>query len=169
MLKNKQKTALWIYITLVVGIVGLLFIFGELKDAQKKYTSAKDRLYEFNTLLKDYEQLNAKVISIEKKIESTNALSALKVIEDIFSSVGLKDRLASIKPGIKKTHSKMLEENFEIKLDNADLNEIVNFLYKIENGNDSLIIRRFSMKKIFSDPSRFSITIDIAYVKKGDY
>ncbi|MCI4626069.1 MAG: hypothetical protein L3V56_08930, partial [Candidatus Magnetoovum sp. WYHC-5] len=34
---------------------------------------------------------------------------------------GLIDAKRSFKPGIKKTHSKMLEENFEIKLDNADL------------------------------------------------
>ena len=80
-------------------------------------------------------------------------------------SLGLTAK--TIKPLDKKKVFEYLEENAELELENADLNQIVNLLYKIETSSIPIKIKSTSMRTSFEDPDKFTLKIMLALIARG--
>lgn len=89
----------------------------------------------------------------------------LKAADDIFSSIGLKKKIATLKPLETRQVNGMTSERAEITLKQVDLNETVNLLYRIENAPMLLTIRQAEFKNSFSAPA-LDIRLVLALTRK---
>ncbi|MBF0317802.1 MAG: hypothetical protein HQL04_06465 [Nitrospirae bacterium] len=136
-------------------------ILGHRTSALKR---TEDSLSQYNALLGEYEQLRDEQGAFRRRVGVGGLLQG---IEAIMSSLGLKDKRSNIALLAQRSFMEFREENAEIKINGVSLNELVNILYKMEHDSKGLFIRRLNMKKGFTDPSRFDVTVGVSYVSEA--
>ncbi|MDA8085931.1 MAG: hypothetical protein M0Z75_04455 [Nitrospiraceae bacterium] len=89
----------------------------------------------------------------------------LKAVDDIFTGMGLKGKIATLK-SLDTVHiNGLTSEQAQIALKQVNLNETVNLLYKIENAPMMLTIRQAEFKNSFSAPA-LDIRLELALTRK---
>ena len=108
-------------------------------------------------------RLNANVTSKEKKIAGRSA-GIVPTLEQILKRLGLKAMV--IKPLGKKKVDEFTEENAELEIKDADLNQAVNMLYMIDTSRTPMKIKDASIKTAFEDPDKFIIKLTVSRLIK---
>jgi general secretion pathway protein M len=140
----------------------------------KRYTGMKKMVYVKRAELKDFERLAEEYRSkkavfdyLEKRLISPKGNeSPVALLEDIGKRTGIKEKITMLKPVEEKMLKGYIEKGVEMRIDSIDLNQLINLLYKIENHNAFLIIKRFSMKNRFDNPDLLDITLNITLINK---
>lgn len=133
----------------------LIFIFTLTAEssARKRLSAAKKAQAEFSTLNAQYAGLKAQVDTLDKRLALSPKAGILKAVGDIFTSMGLQDRLASLKPLDTSQSDGMTSEKAEMSLKKMDLNEAVNVLYRLENAPMLLTVKEVELTSSFSAPA----------------
>jgi type II secretory pathway component PulM len=154
-------------IVLVVVLIGLYTLIipnllweraseGELSELTAKY-------HEFSTLTDKYRSLRASVNAIEQKKTLTKTSSITQAIGDISLSLGIKEKMKSVKlTGTKKVMDQISEESAEIQMEKLNMSEVVNLFYKIENAPMILAVKKVSIKKSFENPELLDVTMSVS-------
>ncbi|MBF0565651.1 MAG: hypothetical protein HQK89_10445 [Nitrospirae bacterium] len=149
-----------------LAIVTAILLAGMLGGREARLEKSRLSIAEFNATLKDYAALNGEFMDIKKKVNGKEANGAIQSLGDVLQSVGLKDRQASIKSMGQKKLSGYEEDSAEFKLQNVTLNEVVNLLYRIENGRVGFFIKGFRMKKSFNGQDKFDVALELSCVRE---
>ncbi len=163
-LRNPKLIFPIILFTILIVIVSISF--GMLSKKKISINKIESQLKEFSTLTSDYLIINSVTDKFQKRLGMSNIDGVLQAVENVVQSIGLKEKLSSVKLSGQKKHTDFTEENAVIKMDKVSLNETINIFYKIENAPMGLLIKSCKMKKNFSDPDKFDITMDVAFLKK---
>ncbi len=135
----------------------------------KKYENENNRLRtqlaEIQSLSKDVVRIKTSVESKEKKIDIKKSAGVVSTLEQILTGLGLEARV--IRPLDKLKINGFTEENAELEIQGADLNSIVNLLYKIEISPLPLKIKTADIKTTFEDPNKFIFKLTVSLMSKG--
>jgi hypothetical protein len=82
-----------------------------------------------------------------------------------FLSVGLRDKVKTVKSAGKRELKEGTEEDADISIEKVSMNEMVNIFYKIENAPMILIIKKATIKKSFENPELLNITLSLSFLK----
>ncbi len=159
----KGKTAVMLAAVLLMTVL-LLISLNVLSKRTDVLKSTEEGLSQYNSLLSEYKEGGEERGALMAKVSQHSAGGLLQGNEEVMSSLGLKEKRSTIRSDAQRSFKEFREETAEFKLNAVSLNEIVNILYKIENGTTGFFVRKFSMKKGFSDPAKFDVTIDLSYV-----
>ncbi|MEK7308645.1 MAG: hypothetical protein AAB089_06215, partial [Nitrospirota bacterium] len=85
-------------------------------------------------------------------------------LEQMLNSMGLKAKV--IKPLEKKQVREFTEEDAEIEIENIDLNNIINLLYKIENSPVPMKIKTANIKTSFENPNVFILSLTASLISR---
>ncbi len=146
-------------------ITAILILFNALSEKKTALEKTERNFQAFKELVYDYQLIYNETQKFQKRLNMRSVNGVLQAVDDITSSIGLKEKLSSVKLGSQKKHIDFIEENVVLTIQSASLNELINLFYKMEYTPIGLLIKSCKMKKNFSNPDRFDITMDIAFIK----
>ena len=154
-------------IVIVAALIGLyLLIIPNLlweRALEKEVSELTAKYHEFSTLADKYRSLKVSVNAIEQKKTLTKTNSITQAMGDISLSLGIKDKMKSIKlTGTKKAIDQISEESAEIQMEKLNMTELVNLFYKIENAPMILAVKRVAIKKSFENPELLDVTMSVS-------
>jgi len=160
---DKTISILTVLSLITIVIIMITSIYSN--DAKTDNESLRRQLKEINSLASGVINIKGFVESKEKKIGLRKTKGVVSTMQQTLKSLGMKAK--TIKPLDKKKVLEYLEENAELEIEDADLNHIVNMLYKIETSPIPIKIKSTSMKTSFEDPDKFTLKIMLALITKG--
>jgi len=133
------------------------------KASSKELSQIKARYTEFSILSAEYRSLKEQAGSIEEKSFLTKTSGIAQTLEDVFLSLGVKGKMRFIRGiGGREIKGQLNEETAEIQMEQVNMNELVNILYKLENAPLLLSIQKVAIKKSFDKPDLLDVTMTIA-------
>ena len=148
-------------IPVIVCIIAVSFFL----SSRNQLAGAHTRQKEFALLRSEYQTLKSGIDVIENKKSITNVKGILQAVDEVFLSLGLKQKIRSVKPLTMKEAPGAVEEEAEVQVERMNINEAVNLFYKIENAPMSIFIKKAAMKASFENPANLDITMTIALVR----
>lgn len=154
-------------VLLLSALLGLyVFIIPALiweRASSKELSQIKAKFTEFSILSAEYRSLKEQAGSIEEKSFLTKTSGIAQTLEDVFLSLGVKGKMRSIRGiGGREIKGQLNEETAEIQMEQVNMNELVNILYKLENAPLLLSIQKVAIKKSFDKPDLLDVTMTIA-------
>lgn len=116
------------------------------------------------TLKDEFILLRNKIDSLERKKKLIKIKGIMPAVDDVVSSLGLKNRIKSVKPLGSKDISGDVEEEAEVVLEKLSMNEAVNLFYRIENAPMLLVLKSARIKTAFEAPDLLNLTLVISLV-----
>lgn len=146
---------------ILLAIVTGLFI--SVSASKKELGRLRVQRDEMVLLKHEFLVLKKRIDTVEKEKSLAQGDGIIPVIEDVFSSIGLKGRIKSIKPAGNKEMSNIKEEDVEVYMEKVSMNEMVNLFYKIENAPIMLILKKLNIKTSFEKPDLMNLTVVITH------
>jgi mannitol-specific phosphotransferase system IIBC component len=153
----------------ISGIV-LLFIicvvvFEVSLSLKRERDALRSQQKEMLVLANEYAGLKNTVASVEAKKSLTNVEGIVQAVDEVFKSMGLGQKVKSVKSTGTREKKYASEEEAEVSVERVTMNEMVNILYRIENAPMILSVRRTSIKTSFDNPSLLNITMTVGLIK----
>ncbi|MBI5740840.1 MAG: hypothetical protein HZA16_08965 [Nitrospirae bacterium] len=149
----------------VAAVISAAVISSYAGKITKSNITLKSQLAELQSLSRELVGTKALVESKEKKIGLTRTGGVVPVLEQTLQSLGMKARV--IKPLRTNKVKEYTEEDAELEIQDADLNSIVNLLYKIDNSPAPMKIKNASVRAGFEDPDKFVLKLTVSLISKG--
>ena len=157
---------------IILGIAGLiLFIImisvalsilaNERRDLLRLKEQRKEMIALKDTLL----LLSRKVQYVEAKKELSNVQGIAQAVEEVSSSVGLRDRVKTVKSTGKRETRDGFEEEADVYIEKVTMNEMVNIFYRIKNAPMVLTVKKVTVKKSFENPELLNISLILSFLK----
>lgn len=97
-----------------------------------------------------------------------NRMAALRPEDSparIVEETGIKGRTSQSKQLKTEERGNLIEDAAEVKLEGLTANETVNLLYRLENGNKPVLIKRARITTRFDDPAKLDLTLTISLLR----
>ncbi len=163
LLKDKR----FIYIS--TGMIGFIVIFvlaiNLLSSERKELKLLKEQRKEMLILKDEFFFLKQKIDVVESKKNLTNVQGIIQAVDEVFLSIGLKDRVKTVKSTGRREIKDGFEEEAELQIEKVSMNEMVNIFHKIENAPMVLTIKKAAIKKSFENPELLNITLTLSFLK----
>ena len=131
--------------------------------AKKELSELAAKYDEFSSLTNKYRSLKASVTAIEQKKTLAKTNSITQAIGDISLSLGIREKMKSIKlTGTKKVMDQMNEESAEIQMEKLNMSELVYLFYRIENAPMILAVKRVVIRKSFENRELLDATLAVS-------
>lgn len=94
--------------------------------------------------------------------EVPSGFSILSYLEGLADQSRIREKIEYMKPGSSDTKGKGKELSVEVKLKAVSIDELVDYLFRIEQGGQRpLIIRRMMIRSRFSNPRELDATLTV--------
>ncbi len=125
------------------------FIFGKIDSLEKKLNIKTDQLKEMIILRQEYEAINNRGNSSVSFLNKRDrAFTLFSFLDKNAELSGIKNKIVYMKPSvIKQDNKKYKIATVEMKLAMVSMNQLVNYLYKIESSENNIVIKRLSIIK----------------------
>jgi general secretion pathway protein M len=120
---------------------------------------------ELIALRDEYVQLKERIDAIEKKALLPTSKGVIQAVDDVFLSLGLKQKVRSVKMTSSRESDGLAEEEAELRAERVTINEMVNIFYSIEHAPVAMVPRRTNIKTSFENPAFLELTMTIALVR----
>lgn len=172
-LKNKLQGKTLIYLKGAAAICGaVIFVLatnGVVGRVEKRAQAKKAALKAFYAQKEEYIKESAEVAPLEKKLLlPQSGGSPVAIIGEIGASLGIKSNINSFKPFEDKALKGYIKNGIEVKVEGITLNQLVNFVYRIENYRNLLLIKDFTMKSRFDNPDIYDVTAQVVLVSRHE-
>jgi hypothetical protein len=132
-----------------------------------------ERLFRLKARERALQSLGAEYVALKAETDEIGKRAALapkeggiaRATEDILSSLGLRGRLATVKPLGTRQEGGLAVEEAEMAVKRVDMNEAVNILYAIERAPMMLSIKRMEARASFGAPA-LDMKLVIALARK---
>lgn len=121
--------------------------------AARRLANDKDAQVRLEEVSRQYIDLKEGRDEFARRASLSPSQGILKAVDDLFTGMGLKEKIATLKSLDTMQTNGFTSEQAEINLKQVNLNEAVNLLYKIENAPMLLSIRQAEFKSSFSAPA----------------
>lgn len=159
---DRRTITLSVLAALVVACVIMWSLYS---SARKAHAALAAQRIELLALKQHFVGLKAGVDAVESKKTLTNVKGIAQAVDEVFRSIGLSDKVKSVKSSGVKEEEYGSEEEAEVQVDKVSMNEMANIFYKIENAPMILTIRRTTVKTSFDDPTLLNISMTVTLVK----
>jgi thioredoxin-related protein len=150
---------------LVIFIIMISFALTILANERRDLLRLKEQRKEMVVLKDSLMLLSLKVRSVEAKKELSNVQGIAQAVEEVFSSVGLKDRVKTVKSTGKRETRDGFEEEADVFIEKVTMNEMVNIFYRIKNAPMVLTVKKVTIKKSFESPELLNISLVLSFLK----
>ena len=152
--------------TLIITVLLLALCYSLLHDRiqllTKKRASREAAVTELMLLSHQYRSATAGSQRLSNRLAAVRADdSPAKLIEE----TGIKGKSTQVKPVKGEELQGMVEDAAEIKLEGITANEAVNLIYRLENNQRPVVIKKANLKSRYDDPSRLDVTLTVGLVK----
>jgi len=152
----------------VLGVCGIVAVLAIVFVSAYGASSAKGRLSMLRSQHEELLSLRVEFLAVRKRVEAFESRARLtsvkgipQAVDEVLGSMGLKDRMKSL----KRLQAEAGEDKAELNLQDVDMNETVNILYAFNNAPMPLVIRKVELKTSFQNPGRLNMTMTLSLVK----
>lgn len=163
MMQSYRKLIITGGVILAAILCVLMYRFSS--NLEKENTVLKAQRNEILLVKRDYTDLTEKVKAVEGKKTITRAEGIVQSVDEVFRSLGLSQKVKSLKSTGTREHEFGIEEEAELQAERITMNEMVNIFYRIEHAPAILSVKKASMKTVFDNPSLLNITVTIGFIK----
>lgn len=147
-----------------IVIIFCIMLFNLSLSLKRDLGNLKAQQNELNLLKEECLSLKGRIEAVEGKSSLSKVEGIVQAFDEVFRSLGLRQKLKYVKPlGTKKLEGAK-EEEAEVEVERVNMNEAINILYKIENAPMVLSVRKATFQTSFEDPGLLNITMTIALV-----
>jgi len=133
------------------------------KSSQRELLASQRRFAEFSQLRSEYRSLKERSDSLEQRISLRRMDGVTNALNEIFSSLGLGGKIRSVKViGQREVAEGLREERAEVQIEKANLNELVNLLYRMRQAQVMLAAKKITIKKTFENPDLLDVSLTVA-------
>lgn len=161
----KDKRFLSVLSGLVVFVIVLALGINLLSSERRELKLLKERQKEMVMLKDEFLLLKQRIDVVESKKNLSNVEGVVQAVDEAFHSIGLKDKVKTVKSTGRRDIKEGFEEEAELQIEKVSMNEMVNIFYKIENAPMVLTIKKAMIKKSFENPELLNITLTLSFLK----
>jgi len=160
----RQRYRFIVYLSIFLYLLSISLFIME-RSFNRERDSLITRYRDFTRQAEEYRAIMAS--GVIERIEKGKAPEGLsQIMNNLVSSLGLKDRLKSLRATGNRELKDLIEERVEVNINKLTMNEAINLLFGLENHPASLSIKDIRLKKDFEDPERIDLDIKIANYRK---
>lgn len=163
MLKDKR----FIYIS--SGLLGFIIIIAIainlLSAESRELRLLKEQRKEMLIIENEFLSLKQKIDAVEGKKNLSSVQGIVQAVDEIFLSIGLKDKIKTVKPTVSRDVKDGFEEEADLYIEKVSMNEMVNIFYRIGDAPMILTIKKAAIKKSFENPELLNITLTLSFLK----
>lgn len=152
-------------LVLVLFIIFLIYAAYLLSSEKKELKLLKGQREEMLSLKQEYTALSHRINSLEMKKDISHVSGIMEAIDDVFSSLGLKDKMKTVKSSGTREVNEGFEEEADIYIEKVTMNEMVNIFYTIEHSPMVLTVEKATIKKSFEDPELLNISLTMSFFR----
>lgn len=147
---------------LVLGIVGMKMLSSEAEELYR----LREQRKEMAVFREEFLSLKQKIQIIEGRKNLANIQGVLQAVDEVFSSVGLKDKVKTVKNTGRRETKDGIEEEAEVTVEKVTMNELVNIFYRIDHVPMILTVRKVMIKQSFENPERLNVTLMLSFLRQ---
>ncbi len=148
---------LWLLYWLVQGL-----ILAPMEGAKRTIAAREVALRQMRILQSDYRRVQGQVSLLESQIRSGQQGNVLSMLEEMANEVQIKDKITSMDPRSTPPNDVYRESVIEVRLQQVNLKQLVDYLFKIENSGSFLKIKRLRLKTRSDDPGHLDVTFRVS-------
>jgi len=146
----------------VASAVALAVLIGLFSSARGDLSASRSARQEMLALKDDYLTLKGKIDALERKKKLTRVQGIIQAVDNVSEPLGLKEKVKSVKPLGSTVKG---EEKAEVSVQAVSMNEMVNFLYAVENAPMLLVVRKINIKTSFENPQQLNLSLTLSLIK----
>jgi hypothetical protein len=159
---------------LVAALVINALLLASLSGKREKLASLSAAHEEMLSLKDEFLSLERRIKAVQGRKGLGRARGIVHAVDEIFEPLGLKGKVKSVKPISTVSRAPIAsgdvsiegrEEKAEVAVDGVSMNEMVNFLYSIENAPMLLVTRKVDIKPSFEDPRLLDVSMTISFIR----
>ena len=161
----KDKRFISVLSVFIVFIVIIAFTLHLLSSGKRELNLLKEQQKEVIILKDEFLSLKQRIDAVESKKNLSNVQGIIQAVDEVFLSIGLKDKVKTVKSTGRRDIKDGFEEEAELQIEKVSMNEMVNIFYKIENAPMVLTVKKASIKKSFENPELLNIVVTLSFLK----
>jgi hypothetical protein len=151
------------------GLVGFILVLtlgvNLLLSERRELKQLEDQRKEMMLLKDEFLSLRQRINLVEGKKNLSNVQGIVQAVDEVFSSIGLRDKVKTVKSTGKRETRDGFEEEADISIEKVTMNEMVNILYRIERAPMVLTIKKATIKKSFESPELLNLMLVVSFLK----
>lgn len=163
MLKNKRFIS--VLSVFIVFIIIISLAIRLLSSEKRELKLLREQQKEMIIVKDEFLSLKQRIDAVESKKNLSNVQGIVQAVDEVFLSIGLKDKVKTVKSTGRRDMKDGFEEEAELQIEKVSMNEMVNIFYKIENAPMVLTIKKASIKKSFENPELLNIILTLSFLK----
>ncbi len=161
----KNKRLISIASVLIIFTIFVAYAVNLLSSERKELKLLKERRKEMLSLKHEFTTLRQRINALEMKKDFSHIEGIMEAIDDVFSSLGLKEKLKTVKSSGTREVKEGFEEEADIYIEKVTMNEMVNIFYTIEHTPMLLTMKKATIKKSFEDPGLLNISLTLSFLR----
>ena len=146
---------------LILAALGIKMLSSQTKELHQLQEQRK----EIAVLRDEFLSLQQKFQTVQNRKNLTNVQGVLQAVDEVFSSVGLKDKVKTVKNTGKRETKDGIEEEADVSVEKVTMNEMLNVFYRIDHAPMILTIKKVTVKQSFENPELLNITLMLSFLK----
>ena len=161
----KDKRFISVLSVFIVFIIIISLAIRLLSSEKRELKLLREQQKEMIIVKDEFLSLKQRIDAVESKKNLSNVQGIVQAVDEVFLSIGLKDKVKTVKSTGRRDMKDGFEEEAELQIENISMNEMVNIFYKIENAPMVLTIKKASIKKSFEKPELLNIVLTLSFLK----
>ncbi len=165
-LSPRDRKLLVFLVTFTVVCViggGFYLLNNSIKSVQNQVEYREETLRSAQMMAVEYQANQETAAAIREKLTEHKGANLSAYLEKAAQSVGIADRLDSVKESSTSVNGELEEKLYSATLSKLSLEDATNFLYEIESSGFPLVIRNAKFKtRKRNDNREIKLTLDIA-------
>jgi general secretion pathway protein M len=153
------------------GVAVLLaLLFTMVIDPMLAYSARLDRqiitaqreLQELHTLRQDYQRQKSVLDRINAQLKRQKNFSIFSRLEELAKQTDTRNKILYIKPTVSSPSDAYEEESVEIKMEDVTLEQLIQYLFQIENSPQFMKIKRLYLKPHLDNRQLLSVIFRVS-------
>jgi general secretion pathway protein M len=154
-----------------VGAVLVLFLifkvaidplFKRSADLDRQIVTARRQLAELRTMQQEYQRQKSVVDSINSQLKKQQNFSIFSRLEEFAGQTGIRNKILYMKPTVSTPSEVYNTESVEVKMEGVTLEQLVRYLYQIENSPQLLKIKSLDIKPRIDNRQILTVTFRVS-------
>jgi hypothetical protein len=166
-LTSREKGVLGLGILVGMGLLAYKLVvtpyIEKMRVLDRRIVQKTVELKEIAKLRREYLEVKERMEQFKGKARQRGrGFSLFSHLESLANKTKIKGNIASMKPRSSTVGEQYKESSVEVKLENVNTQQLVNYLFRIENSEAFLRIKRLHLKKRHDNPKYLDATFLIS-------
>jgi len=154
----------FVLMLLYLGVDSVLQGYEKLED---RIATKRVEVEKISRLRTQYMEAHRQLEDIKAKLDKMEkGFSLLSFIEDLANKEDIRENIGSVKPKKLPLNDSYDENIVELQIDNISLSKLVDFIFKIENSDYLLKVKRLRVKPRYDNRDLLNVTLQVTTYKK---